>query len=158
MDPSSFSSGSCISLLTAQPYAFSLSVTANMSAIPCSNFHTKKNLSFIQQLWRGIHHALWKRPGSNPGPWVPSGALWPLRYTPGSNFHDLSEHCFALFTVAVVRDPRISQHLVPFRLVLDMAKSNNMSLHFWFVSMCVLAVEKQQPCRWMVLSRFSHDH
>jgi hypothetical protein len=43
----------------------------------------KKILSFIQQLWRGMYHALWKRPGSNPGPWVPSGALWPLRYTPG---------------------------------------------------------------------------
>jgi hypothetical protein len=39
MDPSSFSSGSCISLLTTQPYAFSLSVTANMSAMSCSNFH-----------------------------------------------------------------------------------------------------------------------
>jgi hypothetical protein len=35
----------------------------------------KQILSFIQQLLRGMYHALWKRQGSNPGPWVPSGAL-----------------------------------------------------------------------------------
>jgi hypothetical protein len=31
----------------------------------------QKVLSFIQQPWRGMQHALWERPGSNPGPWVP---------------------------------------------------------------------------------------
>jgi hypothetical protein len=34
----------------------------------------KESLSFIQHE-EGMKHALWKRPGSNPGPWVPCGGL-----------------------------------------------------------------------------------
>ncbi len=36
-----------------------------------ADWKEKKNLSFIQQRWRGIQHALWKRRGSNQGPWLP---------------------------------------------------------------------------------------
>jgi hypothetical protein len=34
----------------------------------------KESLSFTQHE-EGMYHVLWKRPSSNPGPWVPSVAL-----------------------------------------------------------------------------------
>jgi hypothetical protein len=46
MDPSSFSSGSSISLLTSQPYAFSLFITANMLAMFCCHLHNLSEYCF----------------------------------------------------------------------------------------------------------------
>ena len=46
MDPPSFISGISISLLTTQPFVFSLLVTANMSAMSCSNLHNLSEYCF----------------------------------------------------------------------------------------------------------------
>ncbi len=50
---------------------------------PQSMAWREESLSFIQHE-EGMEHALWESPDPNPGPWVPSRALWPLRYTPGN--------------------------------------------------------------------------